>query len=161
IRVGAKEALTIVGKKRAAQYERLMERQAERLGKKLGGANDEGTIDDRDVIEEEGDESPTPPRHDPEPYAPIAEEEAYAPQPASRPFFDESTSPANTPRPFAQPSTGLRFRSPEQGSVARPIPRADPAAARRRVAELAAQVQAGRAEQTDNASFGALDLDFD
>ena len=33
-RVGAKEAMTIVGKKRAAQYERLMVAQQERLGKR-------------------------------------------------------------------------------------------------------------------------------
>jgi hypothetical protein len=189
LKIGTKEALTIVGKKRAGQLERLVAAQVERLGRRTasGGrlADDYEEVADVDVIveDDEHDEVPTPPRHSlpPAPQAYVLPDHGYDPRthgysdatpaPHSSPSYG-TPPPYGDPAPPSRPSAGgLRlgqrahtgtFDATPSGIRSAPDPqRPSPEeAARRRVAELAAEVRVQRAPSATQ-SFGSLDLDFE
>ncbi len=177
-RFGQKDALTIVGKKRAQQYEKLLEKQG--LGKRPAEEPTEEELEARisqrglspDLLRkiQEMDESSAW-----EDERPAAERPAAAPQ---RPTVAEA-------RPGAPPlKTGLRFGSaprppaslaaaperapsdaappPDRPSVAG-VKAPQPDEAKRRVAALAAEMKAQRAASAaaPSAASGPLDLDLD
>ncbi|MCK6588342.1 MAG: hypothetical protein HUU21_36825 [Polyangiaceae bacterium] len=179
-RFGAKEALTILGKKRAEKYTALAEAQeARRRPESAAEDTDEAEeiLDDEllededelleadDLLEEDREESPPP-------------NEAFNMDLGSDDepptlHFDRSKMPVlpHLPVPYPPPPTAVWTledpdESPPPPVAQKPIPApraSDPEAAKRRVAELAAQMKARKvkAEPNDAPAAGPLELDFD
>lgn len=187
-RFGAKDALTILGRKRAAKYAALAEAQEARRrptgaaeeAEELEEIRDEELLEDEEELleaddllelEEEADD--------------LLEEEEEAEPPRDEAFntdlgsddepptlhFERSQMPV-LPRfqvPYPPPPRAVwsledQDESPPPAAVEKVIPAprpSDPEAGKRRVAELAAEMKARRAQTEEREAAGPLELDFD
>jgi hypothetical protein len=178
-RFGAKDALTILGRKRAARYAALAEAQEAR--RRPTGAAEEAEeleeIRDEELLEEEEEllEADV-----------LLEEEEEAEPPRDEVFnmdlgsddepptlhFERSQMPVlpRFPVPYPPPPRAVwsledQDESPPPAAVEKAIPAprpSDPEAGKRRVAELAAEMKARRAQTEEREeAAGPLELDFD
>lgn len=179
-RFGAKDALTILGKKRAEKFAALAEAQEARRrpGSAAEDAEDLEEILDDELLEDEEE------LLEADDLLEDVEEEKQA-EPPNEAFnldldsdddpptlhFDRSKMPVlpRLPVPYPPPPRVVwSLEDPDESPTPQPVlpvpaPRAsDPEAAKRRVAELAAEMKARRVQtEAKEAAAGPLELDFD
>jgi hypothetical protein len=170
-RFGAKDALTILGKKRAEKYAALAEAQEAR--RRPAGEEELEEIRDEELLEEEEEELLEADE--------LLEEEAEPPsdeafnmdlgsddEPPTL-HFARSQMPVlpRFPVPYPPPPRAvwsLEDPAPPPANVEKAVPAprpSDPEAAKRRVAELAAEMKARRSQTEEREAAGPLELDFD
>jgi hypothetical protein len=183
-RFGEKDAMTILGRKRAEQYRRLAANQLDRRGKRKKGAEEAETAvdvsiqedevpveldaDDLEVIDDgDGNEAPTPPRG----MAPVrmfGEPDMDALLLAATVGVTTWDAPPRAPAaPLTEvPATSPVPTKPSAGAVKPPAAKpgasgATAAASKSRVAELAAQMRAKKEATKPAAAALELDLHVD
>jgi hypothetical protein len=180
-RFGAKDALTILGRKRAEKYAALAEAQEARrhpagaAEEELEEIRDEELLEDEeeelleadDLLEEELEEEAAEPPRDEAFNMDLGSDD----EPPTL-HFERSQMPVlpRFPVPYPPPPRAVWSledpdESPPPAAAEKVIPAprpSDPEAGKRRVAELAAEIKARRAQTEEReAAAGPLELDFD
>ncbi|MEO7327739.1 MAG: MXAN_5187 C-terminal domain-containing protein [Minicystis sp.] len=154
-RFGETEALTMLGKKKAKQFAKLIAAQAERQAQASGREREREREEETYELDVED----------------LVEDEVVVDDPIS------AQSSARTPAPQSGSSAGLRWgggpakpsaiAGPPASTGSSADPRSDvryadaQSGVKRRVAELAAAMKAAKVQDDPGGGFGALDLDFE